>query len=310
MKWLPAVALVASFAFFVSPVGEIVVEKSAEILAQRPVTILAFGDMMLDRAVSESIDVYGPQYPFANIAPLLTGHDIAVANAEGVFTDNYSISVRDHSVLRFTFATGILPVLRALGFTALSQANNHALDFGQAGLQFSKNAMEHNNISPFGDPLNKDPGPLYIGVRNETVAFVGYHQLFASDASSTLAAIAQAHEHGTFIIVYPHWGVEYNLGTTSAQTRLAHEFIDAGADVVLGSHPHVVEPVEIYKEKAIFYSLGNFVFDQRWNDAVSQGLAVEISLTKNQVSYKLIPFAIQNLQPTPTGEESSFVLKR
>ncbi|MDO8548198.1 MAG: CapA family protein [bacterium] len=309
--WLSAVVIITTiFVFFVTPAGEIVIEKSVSAMAPKPVTALMFGDMMLDRAVREKIDEYGPAYPFEKIKQLFPGHDIVVANAEGAFTDNASVSAPDHSIMRFTFTKSLLPTLRSLGLTVLSQANNHTLDFGQSGLASSKDAMEQNGIASFGDPFNNNPGPLYVSVRNETVAFVGYHQFYNPDASTTLAAITQAHATGAFVTVYPHWGEEYNLGTTPLQTKLAHEFIDAGADAVLGSHPHVVEPVEIYKGRAIFYSMGNFVFDQYWHDDVTHGLAVEISLTKTEVSYTMIPFVIQNMQPTPTGETKSFVLQR
>lgn len=313
--WLLATAalLASTFLFFISPAGEIVIEKtvSAAVPQPQPVTILAFGDLMLDRTVRDTIDAYGAGYPFEKIKQLFAGHDIIVANAEGVFTDNTSVSERDHSIVRFTFATGTLQTLRVLGFTALGQANNHALDFGRSGLKTSKDAMTQNGIESFGDPLNTNPGPLYISVRDEIVAFVGYHQFFNPDASTTLSAIARAHEQGAFVVVYPHWGEEYNLGTTSEQSKLAHEFIDAGADLVLGSHPHVVEPTEVYKGKAVFYSLGNFVFDQHWNNSVSHGLAVEVSLTKKEVSYTLITFSIIDMQPTPaTSTPERFVLER
>ena len=311
--WLPAtIALIVVLLFSFSSAREIIVDTSASVIASKPVTILAFGDMMLDRAVREKIDEKGVEYLFEHIKHLIAGHDIVVANAEGVFSHNESISVRDHSQLVFTFDPSSLPTLKALGFTLLSQANNHALNFGWSSLRESQAAIQAAGIDTFGDPENVSPGPVYVDVRGEKVAFVGYNQ-FSSDAgfsSSTLAAIREAKKNEAFVVVYPHWGDEYNLGTTSLQTVLAHKFIDAGADVIIGSHPHVVEPLEKYKGRAIFYSLGNFIFDQRWNSDVSHGLAVEISLTKKEIRYKLIPYVIENLQPRETGEVQSFVLKR
>ncbi len=142
--------------------------------------------------------------------------------------------------------------------------------------------------------------------------FIGYNQ-FAVDggsSSTTIAAIREARLQNAFVIVYPHWGDEYNLGATQLQVALGHKFIDAGADAVLGAHPHVVEPMEIYKGKAIFYSMGNFIFDQHWDENVTHGLAVEITLAKNEVSYRTIPYVIHNSQPEQTGEIKSFVLQR
>ena len=77
--------------------------------------------------------------------------------------------------------------------------------------------------------------------------------------------------------MYAHWGEEY-ASTTDSQRSVAHAFIDSGADVVMGSHPHVIQEIEEYKGRPIFYSLGNFVFDQWWNDAVRDGLGVRMML--------------------------------
>jgi poly-gamma-glutamate synthesis protein (capsule biosynthesis protein) len=303
--------LVASFAYaLVRETGEVAVIES--VAQQRPVTILAFGDMMLDRTVRDAITAHGAYYPFERIAPLLLGHDIVVANAEGPFTNHKSISAVDHSQLVFTFDPSSLPMLKSLGFTMFSQANNHALNFGWDGLHESQAAITNAGIGVFGDPENADPGPVYQTVRGETVAFVGYDQFSSSggSASSTLAAIRIAKQNSTFVIVYAHWGEEYNLGTTQLQANLAHAFIDAGADAVLGSHPHVVEPIELYAGKFILYSMGNFVFDQDWDDNVSHGLAVDISLTDTQASYRLVPYAIGDMQPYLEGTTTSFVLAR
>jgi poly-gamma-glutamate synthesis protein (capsule biosynthesis protein) len=268
--------------------------------APSAVSILAFGDLMLDRAVRQKMDKEGDLYPFVRIAPLLQSQDIVVANAEGVFTDNKSISVISTSTLVFTFPTTTLPVLRQLGFTIFSQANNHALNFGWKGLNESQANITAEGMESFGDPENKNPGPLYENIRGISVAFVGYDQFSSQNGTDTSAveAIQAAHAQGAFVVVYPHWGVEYNASTTLFQRTEAHKFIDAGADLILGSHPHVVEPMEVYKGRAIFYSMGNFVFDQPWDDT-REGLAVEVSLTTTDVTYTLVPYEIQLIQPVP-----------
>jgi len=281
------------------------------VVAPQPVTILAFGDLMLDRAVRADMDAKGALYPFEKIAPTLAGHDIVVANSEGIFSDNESISMVDNNLLDFTFATSTLPILKQLGFTDLSQANNHALNFGWPGLRESRQWILHSGIATFGDPDNINPGPLYEHVRGTTVAFVGYDEFSSSSSDqSVLDAIAQAHKSGAFTVVYPHWGLEYNLGTTTLQETEAHKFIDAGADAVLGAHPHVVEPTEIYKNKPIFYSMGNFIFDQAQAGPTAQGIAVEISLTPSSATYTTIPFSIVHAQPTPLGTSTSFTVPR
>jgi poly-gamma-glutamate synthesis protein (capsule biosynthesis protein) len=110
-----------------------------------------------------------------------------------------------------------------------------------------------------------------------------------------LAAIAQAKEEADAVIVYPHWGPEYELFPSSNQVLLARQFIDAGADIVLGAHPHVVQPIEVYKGKLIVYSLGNFVFDQQFSNAVKNGLGVGLVINRNRsLEVSLFPYSISS----------------
>jgi poly-gamma-glutamate synthesis protein (capsule biosynthesis protein) len=263
-------------------------------------TILAFGDLMLDRSVRVAIEANGPEYPFAPLKDFLTGYDIVVANAEGAFTSSSSVSVDNHALLQFTFDPSELPTLKKLGFTLFSQANNHALNFGMSGLRQSQSLIRASGMETFGDPLNDNPGPYYQTVRGIKIAFVGYHQFSGTD-TNVIAAIRQSHAAGAFTIVYPHWGEEYLSTSTPFQQTKAHAFIDAGADLILGAHPHVIEPIEIYKGKAIFYSLGNFIFDQSNTGPTSEGLSVGISLEPGTVSYTLFPLKITRAQASVMG---------
>ena len=98
-------------------------------------------------------------------------------------------------------------------------------------------------------------------------------------------------------MVYPHWGVEYSSVHNYIQENLAHGWIDAGADLVVGAHPHVVQDIEIYKDVPIFYSLGNFVFDQMFSKETQEGLAVKLIITEEQISAELMPFASEKMKP-------------
>jgi poly-gamma-glutamate synthesis protein (capsule biosynthesis protein) len=274
-----------------------------------PVRILAFGDMMLDRKVREQINKNGPGYPFDLIKDFLKGdgiaNDVVVANAEGPFTYNQSLTmgVKD-GPLAFTFNPAILPTLKNLGFTLLDQANNHTLNFGMAGFRQSTTSIAATGLDWFGDPRNKEVKPYVTEIRGEKIAFIGYNEFAYQGLNNVLQAIKDAKKDATFVVVYPHWGEEYKLGFTSAQQKVAHDFVDAGADVVIGTHPHVVEPIEIYGGKIIFYSLGNFIFDQASTGPTSRGLAVKISLTQDSVTYNLFPISIVKQQAMlMTGEE-------
>ncbi len=262
--------------------------------ANDDLTLLAFGDMMLARGVEATMRRDGPAAPFEGVPRLFKGSDLVTANAEGVFFDaaeaQKPVAPDD---LRFPFEPSLLPVLRRLGFTHLGLANNHALNFGKAALVASRARMRKEGIEPFGDPANTDEISTTTEVRGRKITQIGYHQFNGHGPEDVLTRIAEAKKNGDFVAVYPHWGVEYQSKPTQAQTALARRFIDTGADVVLGAHPHVVEPVEIYKGKAIFYSLGNFIFDQSFSKETSEGLAVGIADTAKETTYYLIPMTIR-----------------
>ena len=264
---------------------------------KKPATVLIFGDMMLDRNVRMKINANGYEYPFAKIKDFLQGNDVVVANAEGPFTYNKSLTlgVKD-APLAFTFDPKILPTLKNLGFTLLGQANNHTLNFGMAGYRQSTSSIVAAGLNWFGDPRNKDIVPYTVTAHNEKIAFIGYHEFAYQGLDKVLQAVKDAKSGGAFVIVSSHWGEEYKTGFTSSQQKTAHALIDAGADVVVGAHPHVIEPIEKYNGKIIFYSLGNFIFDQWPTGPTSKGLAVKVSLTPYSATYDLFPISILKQQ--------------
>lgn len=264
---------------------------------EKPVTILAFGDMMLDRNVRLSIKNNTASYPFLNIKEFLMGHDIVVANLEGVFTNFPSVTagVID-GPLSFTFDPKIISTLKQFNFNLFSIANNHSLNFGRYELDKSNNLLEKEGITWFGDPSNKNLNSFTITIRGQKITFIGYHEFAYQGLENVINEITLAKQNKSFVIVYPHWGEEYRKSMTQSQIKMAHKFIDAGADLILGSHPHVIEPIEIYNGKAIFYSLGNFVFDQYNTGPTTEGLSIDITITKDEVKYGIFPFDIKNTQ--------------
>ena len=221
--------------------------------------ILVFGDMMLDRGIRQQINKNGAEYPFELIKGTLSNNDIVVANAEGPFTsfDSVTLGVKD-GPLNFTFDPAILTTLKTLGFTLLGQANNHALNFGVDGFNQSTTSITLAGLNYFGDPSNINISPYIAEINGEKIGFVAYNEFSYQGKNTVISTIQELKKQVSYLIVYPHWGEEYNTSFTLSQQITAHDFIDAGADVVIGTHPHVIEPVEFYKNKPIFYSIGNF----------------------------------------------------
>ena len=275
------------------------------------VTLLACGDLMLARDVETRIRHDGPTYPFEGVPRLFKGSDIVIANAEGVFADVGDQKPMSDDDLRFSFATSLLPVLRRVGFTHLGSANNHAFNFGQATLEASRGLMREAGIVPFGDPTNAGGIVSRTYVRGRYVTQIGYHQFSGHGPEDVLAAILAARKAGDFVVVYPHWGVEYAPKPTQLQVSLAHAFIDAGADVVIGAHPHVIQPIEVYKGRAIFYSLGNFIFDQPADGPTGQGLALGVADGAQGTTFYLMPIDIRRAQAAlmPYAKRSTLLQK-
>ena len=174
----------------------------------------------------------------------------------------------------------------------VSLANNHILNFGPVGLTQTKENLNQLGIKYFGD-LNESSG-MVQNINGKRIATVAYNQFESGSLGKTLATINNLINETDAVIVYAHWGTEYDLQQNDRQRSLAHSFCDAGADLIIGSHPHVVQPIEIYDGKPIFYSLGNFIFDQYFSEDVKERLAVGISITdRKNMEFYLVPMYLE-----------------
>ena len=258
------------------------------------VRVLFVGDLMLDRNVARTIFSEGPGALFADVRVLLADADVRVGNLEGAITNNTSIAQKNNRILRFTFDPAqAKAVLEPLRFDAFSLANNHALDFGEFGYDETRKNLDAIGVQPFGQPFN-DKGRLStkLEVRGKTLCLIGYHALFDPAIAAVTDEITKLRPDCWRAVVFAHWGEEYQEHSNAAQQAAAHVFIDAGADLVVGAHPHVVQNVEVYKNKAIFYSLGNFMFDQNFSWGTTHGLAVRADFYEDKTSFILTPLSV------------------
>ena len=233
--------------------------------------------------------------------------DIADANLEGPITPNPSVTLGiKNAPLQFTFDPSVAPELKSIGFTLFGLANNHTDNFGSQGLTQTRNYLAQAGLSYYGDPDNADQISTIITVRGIKIGFVGFHEYSDKNLDRIFAEISRLRPIVDYLVVFPHWGVEYQPNQDTFQEQVGHAFIDHGADVVISASPHVVQPIELYKGKPIFFSLGNFEFDQYFSDATSHGLALEVDLTPAQVSsttwrlsphFTLLPINIGDSHP-------------
>jgi poly-gamma-glutamate synthesis protein (capsule biosynthesis protein) len=265
----------------------------------KPVEILFVGDIMLDRHVELRMKEFGWDYPFASTTDIFKKVDAVVANLEGPIMENRVPAVGGN--MNFSFATSTALLLKNNGVTHVSLANNHTNDKGKEVLEFTRQTLESASIKHFGDPISlNDHSVIYEKIEGREFIFIGLNQTFGTlNIASTTSVIKglRALYDKAIIIPFMHWGEEYKLTNNRQQESLAHELIDAGADVVIGSHPHVVQNIEKYNGKIIFYSLGNFIFDQYFSSDTMSELGVKMTVSDKGISYELLPFYAPRSKP-------------
>jgi len=255
-------------------------------------SLLFFGDMMLDRNVKKAIDKNGQDYLFSALAGqeerFFLGMDAVHANLEGPFADSRRQTSKS---IAFRFDPLLLPMLKHYNFSIFNAANNHSYDMGAAGFAESKQNLAGAGFDFYGSQYAVDDNSMLIKkVGDYNIAFIGLNDTNSPvDENKVIELIKKGKSSADFVIMNIHWGEEYKELSNQRQRTLAHIFIDAGADAIIGHHPHVVEEMEVYKKRPIFYSLGNFIFDQYFSTTTQQGLAVGLVLKDNNISAYVFP---------------------
>lgn len=230
-------------------------------------TILIVGDVMLGRSVNlGSIKRQDFTWPFQLVGDRLRQADLTLGNLESPFAADCPLL---DSGFKFCADAQAISGLTFAGFDVLSLANNHATNFGQEGIDFTKQLLTEAGISVIGlnDPAIIEKNGLKFG-------FLSYNDLDNLNKDQLIQDLQVLEPMVNLTLIMFHWGSEYVETANSRQVELAHIAIDNGADFVVGAHPHWIQNSEQYRGKTIYYSLGNFVFDQEWSSETKRGLAI------------------------------------
>lgn len=246
------------------------------------VTIGLMGDLGLGRTITSiARKKHDFSWSFSGVSPWLQQNDFNLANLESPIINNCP----EGKPGTFTFCgdTKFLPELKQNKFV-FSLANNHILNYGSDGLKQTKTLLKQNDIEYV---YSHEPGSEFIikTVKGIKFGFLGFdltggHKF---DKNSILPLIKKYDKEADWLIVSLHWGNEYLTKPESWRVDLAHLLVDNGADIIAGHHPHVVQSEETYQGKPIFYSLGNFIFDQNWSQPTSQSVMVRLVIEKNKI---------------------------
>ncbi len=289
------------------------------------ITLALVGDLLPASSVARLMEKNGYDYPFRESAQLLQAADIAVGNLETAITDRGTPEADKEYVYRGPAKA--LPAMKEAGFDVLSLANNHSMDYGWVGLQDTMDALNEHGLRFMGVGHNEAEAyaPAYVEVKGFKVAFIGISNVIwktywkatkdrpgmaeAYDTTRAIAAIEEADKHADLVVVMVHWGTEYTDRPEPYQVKKGRHFIDAGADLVIGSHPHVLQGFEAYKGRWIAYSLGNFVFSGTKSPLSAEtGVLMAACRKGGECSLQFQPMLAKAAQPAPMDEAAAKAL--
>ncbi len=288
-------------------------------MASGQVSFCAVGDVLLDRKVKLKIEKNGVHYPFEKTKDFVSQHDIAFFNLECPLADSTG-GFPINKKYSFRADTANIKAIKEAGFTIASVANNHTIDYGKnAFLQTIEN-LQNNEIFAVGGGKNQAAAfaPLLFEVKGESFAVFAVLEFLLEGTTFTentaYPAFAQINrlcdsiekyqDNVDHILVSFHWGDENAQKPHARQKEFAHKVIDSGADLVIGHHPHILQGIEVYKEKIILYSLGNFVFDNS-GKLQNQSLIFSCVFQNGQLKNpQLIPVKINNTRPEMADEKT------
>ncbi|UCB51580.1 MAG: CapA family protein [Candidatus Zixiibacteriota bacterium] len=280
------------------------------------IELVAVGDVMLARGVNRRILEEGPNFPFEKTRWITSLADIAFCNLEGAISPRATRNFKNN---RFCIKPEEAKGLSFAGFDVVSLANNHMFDCEKKGIVSTIDFLEQEQIKFTG--AGKTPAqalrPAILDLKSTRIGFLAYNAypmdwivlkkdqpaIAFYDSNRAVKAIEKLKKKADVVIVSLHWGDEYRKKPNHRQVKIAHRLIDAGADLILGHHPHVLQPIEEYNDGVIVYSLGNFVFDQR-RAQTKKSMIFKAKISRNGVDeYTTIPAQITDHRPCQVKEK-------
>ncbi|GGI45513.1 hypothetical protein GCM10008018_12540 [Paenibacillus marchantiophytorum] len=277
------------------------------------------GDVIMASKVEDILTQKGYDYPYLQVKDLLSKPDFTIANLETPITNRGTVQKKDYVYRSSPLA---LPPFKAAGFDIVNLANNHVMDYGPEGLQDTIDALDQEGIQHVGVGKGVEEAykPVIVEKDGVKIAFFGFSRVVPEASWKAAAghlgvaetynykppveAIEKAKASADLVVVMAHWGVERSDNPDKNQKDLAHRYIDAGADLVVGGHPHVMQGFEQYKGKWIAYSLGNFIFTTNDTPKTWETVIMEAACSKDKsCNIHLVPIITKSAQPAPMNFE-------
>lgn len=293
----------------------------------RRLSLCAVGDILLDRGVRTTLVQKGYNYPYEKVKSIIEDADIAIGNLECSLTERGTPVFKNRKII-FKGDVENGQALKKAGFDILNLANNHTMDYGCEGLESTIKILNDLNIHTPGAGFNSEEArkPAFVEKKNHIIGFLCYtvfppegYISFVDrpdaariDYNTIAKEVCETKKRCDFLVVSFHWGNEFEFFPRDTQKKLAHTAVDSGGDLVIGHHPHVLQGVEKYKNRLIFYSLGNFVFDRQIQGGSDETVILDLRIeNKRWKEARIIPVKIVNCQPRIAGGgDAEYILNR
>jgi poly-gamma-glutamate synthesis protein (capsule biosynthesis protein) len=295
--------------------------KTVELNSDQPFTMTMVGDVMMGRYVEEVTEKHGYEYLFRYMKPYFSNSDYVSGNYEHTaLKEDVSNYKEADTPIRLNSNTSGVEAVKDAGFSVVSLANNHMMDYEEQGLLDTIDEFKSADMHYVGVGSNSAEAKNsidYADVNGVRVATLGFTDVYGKDAVSKNdkagllnsnpdllfemigKAIDAKQGNADLVVVNMHWGQEYSTSTTARQTDLAKAIIDAGADIIIGHHPHVLQSFDVYKDGIIFYSLGNFIFDQGWTRTKDSAMVQYHLAEDGKATIDVVPLQIEEATPRP-----------
>jgi poly-gamma-glutamate capsule biosynthesis protein CapA/YwtB (metallophosphatase superfamily) len=277
------------------------------------------GDAMMDWSVKTTIAKKGPDYPFVHVKKELSTSDLGIVNLETAVTT--SLTKHPNKQYNFKSDPASLSGLKNAGFQLVSLANNHTLDYQVSGLRDTLSYLKKYKLDYMGGGLNSTEAyaAKSYKIKGKTIKILAFSRVLPEyswvatsskpglangyDLSLINRSIKKEKQNADYVFVYIHWGVETNRKPEVFQRQWAKAMVDSGADGIIGSHPHVLQGFEVYKNKPIAYSLGNFLFPDYVKGDKAQTALLHLDIKNNEIVMSVTPYKIYKDQILPLTNE-------
>ena len=293
--------------------------KSEKKIEEPEITLTFSGDTMFDWQLRPVIEKNGADYPFQHVKEEITKADISFINLESAFTAREKKVPGQQFWIKSDPST--LQAIKNTGYDIVNIGNNHTLDYGQDGLLDTISHVEKLKLPYTGAGKNAEDAytarELTVkGKKFKFLSFVRFMPNFNWVAGDNKPGVANGYDldlvtktiqeqkkDADYVIVYMHWGVEKSNRPIEYQKQYVPKMVEAGADAIVGSHPHWLQGFEYYNKVPIAYSLGNFLFPSYVNGKSAETGVLTLTFKGNDVQMSFNPYIIRNNQVSPVNEE-------